>query len=139
MEVDGGRAESCFLSRPIFKASVGVYRQAASRRIQLQYCWLELNKLNLLWGQMLIIADVSSEMLGSPRLWVQAGKTCTSASPGSARGLHSEAVISRQKCPEEDSEPELDWQRKDTQEIWLGHQGGGHSEWPWQSNGVPWK
>lgn len=88
---------------------------------------------------MLIIADVSSEMLGSPRLWVQAGKTCTTASPGSAWGLHSEAVISRQKCPEEDSEPELDWQRKDTQEIWLGHQRDVHSEWLWQSNGVPWK
>lgn len=56
------------------KASIGVYRQGAFRRIQLEYCQLELNKLNLLWGQMLIIVDVSSEMLGSLRLWVQAEK-----------------------------------------------------------------
>lgn len=37
-------------------------------------CQLELNKWNLLWGQMLIIADVTSEILGSPRLWVPAEK-----------------------------------------------------------------
>lgn len=63
-----------FYGGQFFKASVGVYRQAASRRIQLQYCQLELNKLNLLWGQKLIIADVSSEMLGNMRFWVQAEK-----------------------------------------------------------------